>query len=192
MTRWIPFQKRLIAFFNAFSPANPRSLCFSLHVPLRIDRPEGGLKTQSPHTQYIHSQFVLASLASSPRSLALARASLQSSPVPSSFRCTLATSPAARFVRLACRLASLTASPAALASLAASPAAARFARRFACGCSFRSQSHLLARLTRLARLADPAFHRYPLAEVSVTEKLALLPTVTLGGTYCRILAKSYG
>ena len=48
------------------------------------------------------------------------------------------------------------------------------------------------RLTRLARLADPAFHRYPLAEVSVTEKLALLPTVTLGGTYCRILAKSYG
>ena len=43
-----------------------------------------------------------------------------------------------------------------------------------------------------ARAPVASDNRYPLAEVSVTEKLALLPPVTLGGTYCRILAKSYG
>ena len=100
---------------------------------------------------------MLVSLASSPRSLALARASLQSSPVLSSLR-SLATSPAARFVCLACRLALLAASSAALASLvlrllpaclapvpcfARAMPSARFARRLAC-CSLRSPCLLLA------------------------------------------------
>jgi hypothetical protein len=81
-------------------------------------RPTGGhLNTQSPHTQYIHT---LCSLRS-PRALARSRSlALRSSPRLCSARfarCTLATSPAARFVCLACRLASLAASPAALASL---------------------------------------------------------------------------
>ena len=56
-------------------------------------------------------------------------------------------------------LAPLAASPAALASLATSPAAARFARRFACGCSLRSRAHLLVLLTAsLALPASPAPH----------------------------------
>jgi len=55
-------------------------------------------------------------------------------------------------------LAPLAASPAALASLATSPAAARFARRFACGCSLRSRAHLLVLLTAsLALLPAPHF-----------------------------------
>ena len=54
-------------------------------------------------------------------------------------------------------LAPLAASPAALASLATSPVAARFARRFACGCSLRSRAHLLVLLTASLALS-PAPH----------------------------------
>ena len=58
-------------------------------------------------------------------------------------------------------LAPLAASPAALASLATSPAAARYARRFACGCSLRSRAHLLARLTRLSASPSSISPRAP-------------------------------
>ena len=90
------------------------------------------------------SRFARASPAASHLSLALH--------APCLLLASLASSPAARCARLACcslltaAPAPLTASPAALASRAASPAAAR---RFACGCSLPSPSHLLARLTLL-------------------------------------------
>ena len=124
---------------------------------------------------------MLASLASSPRSLALARASLQSSPVLSSLR-SLATSPAARFVCLACRarvarrLACCSrfarASPAAshlslalrapcllLASLASSPAA-RCARLACCSLLTAPPAPLTTSPAALASLAaSPAAAR---------------------------------
>ena len=116
----------------------------------------------SPAARFVCLACRLALLAASPA--ALASLVLRLLPRTCPLLCarhafsslSLASSPAARCARLACcslltaAPAPLTASPAALASLAALPAAARFARRFSCGCSLRSPSNLLARLTRLS------------------------------------------
>ena len=147
-------------------------------------RPTGGrLNTQSPHKQYIHSLCSLRSRRALARSRSLA---LRSSPRLCSARfarCTLATSPAARFVCLACpparvarRLACCSrfarASPAAsrlslalrapcllLASLASSPAA-RCARLACCSLLTAPPAPLTTSPAALASLAaSPAAAR---------------------------------
>ena len=101
---------------------------------------------------------LLASLATSPAtrfarlacSARFARTSLVLCSLPSPLACCSLRSPlACCSLRSPPRLLLSLRSPPRLrllASLATTPVAARFARRFACGCSLRSRAHLLASL----------------------------------------------